>query len=417
MKCQYCGSEIDNNAKFCTECGKEVKRERTFLDPFPELDEYRRTRNKFLYVDEKSKPMNIYCLVMIAILVVIMIASFVLKVDFVPILAIIFIVIMLLFLLANNRPGKKIRFAIGRPLLFIFPVLVIQLIVVTVFSYTVRKNSFDDSFFDTGNFESDTIIEELEEDNESLEETAQIVNPIKSVSKEELLAETGISFDDEAVTMEPEYFVISPSDSSDNKIAELRFMIGDREMTYRAQHTEETEAYDTTGLFYEWDIEEEKTIVNCDAKYMKCAEASGMYWLDKESKIDYSLSCIGDMDASQFEGIANLLFDPPSPDDSPVAPAYDYEGTYTNPNGDTVVFVRNEDGTYSIEISILRLCLLEGEANDVDGSAEFSVTDPADGYMTGVYYINPDNTYTVMFTEADWEYIKTGDTFEGFIRD
>ena len=77
---------------------------------------------------------------------------------------------------------------------------------------------------------------------------------------------------------------------------------------------------------------------------------------------------------------------------------------------------RNEDGTYSIEISITRLCVLEGRANDVDGAAEFVVEDPNGGSMSGIFYTNGDDTYTVMFTEADWTYIKTGDKFEGFTR-
>lgn len=249
------------------------------------------------------------------------------------------------------------------------------------------------------------------------EEQVQMVNPLKEVTKEELLKETGITFIDEYITLEPEYFVITPADPSEKKIAELRFMVGERELTYRAQPTDKLEAYDSTGLYYDWDEEKDVKIAYCDAKYMKCEDASGIYWLDVVPGINYSISCIGEMDESQLEGCATILFDPPSPDDPPVAPPYDYEGTYTDADGNTVTMVRKEDGTYSMEISIFRLCLLEGEANDVDGGSEFMVEDPNGKDMTGVFYVNDDDTYTIYFTEADWTYIKTGDSFEGFKRD
>ena len=256
------------------------------------------------------------------------------------------------------------------------------------------------------------------ESAEAVQETqAQLVNPLKEVTKEELLEETGITFVDEYITMDPEYYVITPADPAEKKIAELRFMVGDRELTYRAQPTDKLEAYDSTGLFYDWDEEKDVKIAHCDAKYMKCKEASGIYWLDVVPGINYSISCIGDMDESQLEGCASLIFDPPSPDEPPVAPAYDYEGTYTDADESSVVMERNEDGTYRMEISIIRLCSLEGEANDVDGAAEFMVTDPNGNDMTGVFYVNDDDTYTIYFTESDWEYIKTGDSFEGFTRE
>lgn len=278
-------------------------------------------------------------------------------------------------------------------LIFIFLILIIVTIIF------VRKNNMsknDNSGSETGN---------------------GIVNPLKSVTKEELFEETGITFIDEYITLDPEYFVITPSDSSEKKTAELRFSVGERELAYRAQPTDKTEAYDSTGLFYDWTTQKDIKIADCDAKYIYCPEASGIYWLDTDNKINYSISCIGDMDESQLEGCASLLFDPPSPDDPPVAPPYDYEGTYTDADGDIITFVRNEDGGYSIEISILRLCQLEGEANDMDGAAEFLVQDPNGNDMTGVFYINEDNTYTALFTGADWTYIKKDDRFEGFTRE
>ena len=138
MKCKYCGAEINDNAKFCTECGQKVMRDRSFIDPFPELDGYRRVRNKIYMCDEHSKPLNIYCYVMLSILAVMFICGFIFKLEFLPIFAGIFMLIILLMLWANNRQTKRVRFAVGRPLIVIIPILIIQVIFASVFMYNMR---------------------------------------------------------------------------------------------------------------------------------------------------------------------------------------------------------------------------------------------------------------------------------------
>ena len=144
MKCKYCGAEISDNVKICTECGHKVMRERSFIDPFPELDEYRRIRNRIFMVDEHSKPLNIYCYVMTAILIVILAVSLILKVKFLPITALFFIGILLLMLWANNRVAGRIRFGIARILVVAIPVLTVQAIVMTLFmSGTVLIDSVE----------------------------------------------------------------------------------------------------------------------------------------------------------------------------------------------------------------------------------------------------------------------------------
>lgn len=148
MKCKYCGTENSDDVKFCTECGQKMMRDRTVLDPFPELDEYRRVRNKITLFDEHSKPLNIYCFVMIGILAVMFICGFIFKLEFLPIFSGIFILIILLMLWANNRQSKRVRFAIGRPLVVILPILIIQLIFVSVFMYNTRE-SYDDASTDS----------------------------------------------------------------------------------------------------------------------------------------------------------------------------------------------------------------------------------------------------------------------------
>lgn len=156
MKCKYCGAEINEDVKFCTECGHEVLRKRSVIDPLPELDGYRRIRNKVYMFDEHSKPLNIYCFVMIAILAVVFIVGLILKIEFLLVFAGIFLGIMLLMLWANNRQAKRVRFAIGRPLVIILPILMIQVIIGTIFMYSTR-NSFDDTFVNSGSEQLNTF--------------------------------------------------------------------------------------------------------------------------------------------------------------------------------------------------------------------------------------------------------------------
>ena len=139
MKCKNCGAEISDNVKFCTECGQKVMRDRSLIDPLPELDEFRRVRNKIITIDEHSKPLNIYCYVMLSILAVMFICGFIFKLAFLPIFSGFFILIVLLMLWGNNRQSKRVRIAIGRPLVVMLPILVIMLIAVSVFMYSMQR--------------------------------------------------------------------------------------------------------------------------------------------------------------------------------------------------------------------------------------------------------------------------------------
>lgn len=144
MKCKNCGTENKDGVKFCSECGHEMIRERTLIDPLPELDEFRRVRNKIYLIDEHSKPLNIYCYVMIGICAIAFIAGLISKVVFLPIFTGFFIVVLLLMLWANNRETKRVRFAVGRPLIVILPVLLIFVIFAAIFSHRTDSSYYDD---------------------------------------------------------------------------------------------------------------------------------------------------------------------------------------------------------------------------------------------------------------------------------
>ena len=135
MKCKYCGAELSDGSKFCTECGQKMMRDRSVIDPFPELDEFRRFRNKLISVNEHSKPLNIYCFVMIGILAVMFIMGFILKLEILPIFSGFFMLVVLLMLWGNNRQAKRVRIEIGRPLIVILPFLMILVTIASILMY------------------------------------------------------------------------------------------------------------------------------------------------------------------------------------------------------------------------------------------------------------------------------------------
>ena len=230
MKCKHCGCEIENGAKFCAECGQKIQRKRSIIDPFPELDEYRRIRNRIYMVDEHSKPLNIYCYVMIAILVVVLVVSLILKVKFLPITSLFFIGVLLLMLWANNRDAGRIRFGIARILVLAIPILTVQAIVMSLFM-SGTDNSFNAPFFDNDLFKTSIATfeskdgwkmsydtEKFSRDNlgdgeicfnyigECSGTTAVIVSYIPGKLPEEVLYEKTADIDDSRITRGESYF-------------------------------------------------------------------------------------------------------------------------------------------------------------------------------------------------------------------
>lgn len=257
--------------------------------------------------------------------------------------------------------------------------------------------------------------EEKQDQIEEQQENTYIGNPYIETTKEEMQKETGLVIDAPYGVEDGKYFIVN---DGENKSAQVIFNVGEHELTYRAEFTDLAEGYDTTGLFYTWDEEKEVEVGHCKATIMICDEAKGIYWLDAEPGINYSLSCVSDIDEGQFTGLANLCYastNGDEEDDIPFA-SVDYEGEYENENGDTVSMVRNENGMYTISISIVKLCQLDGEANDVDSGAEFLVKDPNGNDMTGVFHTNEDETYSFIITGSEWEYINNQDEYIGFIR-
>lgn len=90
-------------------------------------------------------------------------------------------------------------------------------------------------------------------------------------------------------------------------------------------------------------------------------------------------------------------------------------GTYTNPDGDKFVIADNGDGTYTAEISLLRLATFESTTGAIDnGKLLISAEDPAGGLGKMCIYKTKGGEFTLEFTDINWAYISSGDMFEHF---
>ena len=91
----------------------------------------------------------------------------------------------------------------------------------------------------------------------------------------------------------------------------------------------------------------------------------------------------------------------------------DYAGTYVNENQDTVTLTKKSDGTYDVVVSIVRLCQMEGDGNNVDGAIEMGLKDPNNGDMYLNFHPNM-GTYDLIVTQSTWELLPAQSEITGF---
>ena len=77
----------------------------------------------------------------------------------------------------------------------------------------------------------------------------QVVNPIQTLSKEEIAEKTGILL---AIPEESEDVVCSLISGGNVSLAQAKFTINGMQVTLRAQATDQEEILDISGLYYEW---------------------------------------------------------------------------------------------------------------------------------------------------------------------
>ena len=79
----------------------------------------------------------------------------------------------------------------------------------------------------------------------------------------------------------------------------------------------------------------------------------------------------------------------------------------------TVTLTKKSDGTYDVVVSIVRLCQMEGDGNNVDGAIEMGLKDPNNGDMYLNFHPNM-GTYDLIVTQSTWELLPAQSEITGF---
>ncbi|MCF0258762.1 MAG: hypothetical protein HUJ54_02770 [Erysipelotrichaceae bacterium] len=140
------------------------------------------------------------------------------------------------------------------------------------------------------------------------ETSAQIANPTKQVTKEELARQTGIELDAAQGAQDVVFTVIDDADGG--KLAQVSFTLDGTEYNYRAESVSDPEGKDISGVYGQWTSEEPVEIQHCKGTYKTGSEGSVVVWTDVAPGISYSLSTNGKTDKDSLVKMASSLFVP-----------------------------------------------------------------------------------------------------------
>ena len=135
----------------------------------------------------------------------------------------------------------------------------------------------------------------------------QVINPLKEVTFEELVTETGISLHAPEGAEEVRYFVLSYDDV---KIAQMKFLWNGKASYLRAQATSALEAEDISGLNYQWTSISETQVGDFEATTYLTDGVGYTAWLDAAPGIVYNLCVTEGANAEVLSELANAVFEP-----------------------------------------------------------------------------------------------------------
>ena len=121
---------------------------------------------------------------------------------------------------------------------------------------------------------------------ETEEHTVTVVNPIREVTREEMLEEVGIPLNVPADATDVAYYVIA----GESTIAQAKFSVNGLEYCLRACATGEFEPVDISGLYYTWEVQEEAEVGYCVGEVFLAGEVGYVAWLDVVPGLNYNLS-------------------------------------------------------------------------------------------------------------------------------
>ena len=133
-----------------------------------------------------------------------------------------------------------------------------------------------------------------------------IANPVKEMSREELIEACGIDLGEPEGAENMVYSLISLSDN--NSVAQLHFTLDGQELCLRAQNMAGDSAVDISGMYYNWESTEHVFVSRNYAVVYLCGEAGYIKWLDGANATQYSLSMAEGAERDKLIDLAELVF-------------------------------------------------------------------------------------------------------------
>ena len=147
-------------------------------------------------------------------------------------------------------------------------------------------------------------------------------------------------------------------------------------------------------------------------------------WYDAVTGVTYSLSASGtDLDGMDLQVYAEAVYQPlqgeatddPEGDRREELDQY-FLGEHTrSEDSSSLTITENADGTFTVSLSITRLCNLENGVGTFDShKMYFDVEDPDGGTLSGMIYRDNDNSLTVKITDSTWSLLPKDEVIDGF---
>jgi len=260
--------------------------------------------------------------------------------------------------------------------------------------------------------------------------TDSIANPWTESDQQGVIDATGFSMTAPEGASDIRYSYLAESG-----LAQMRYALSGAEWVYRIQSA--NELTDISGMEYEWAAEEKGTVAGREAMYYAWSDAETesqsidgvssvqvVNWYDAVTGVTYSLSASGqDLNGMDIQVFAEELYAPLQEDAAgdPDAERAEEINTYflgehiRSYDESVLNIAENEDGTFAVDISIVRLCSLENGVGTFENhKILFTVDDPNGNPMTGVIYRDSDNSLSVRITDSTWELLPSDEVIDGF---
>lgn len=234
-------------------------------------------------------------------------------------------------------------------------------------------------------------------------EVVTIANPMKSVDLKDV-AIMGLNAPEGATDIS--CFIID--DGENEPLYELDFKYDGKEYAYRAQATNDVEAYDSTGLYNNWYLENTVDLGNVSGHLMLANEGAGLYWIDVVLGINYSLSCNTSNTEEKMVEVAKLVSGNIQGNvDAP------YMGKLLDPDDNTVEISIDDEDVIHVEVNLVDVAVFKGTGTEVDGSVEFTAVDEDGHEMAGSFYPASDGSF-ILKVFTDWDKIEFGKEYVDF---